>query len=161
MSAIIDVLNEKVSEPLLSSFLPQHLNQKTILSYALIALGFVILIFALNFATLLMVNDDDKIIKDKKKKSKIAPASTKIAQNVMVKESFKGLAIVGAPGSGKTTLYYQLMTGEYRETVSSIDENYTGSSGLSVCRLKNGQETVEKKIECIDIPGHFNFRERV
>ena len=71
------------------------------------------------------------------------------------------MAIVGASGSGKTTLYYQLMTGEYRETVSSIDENYTGPSGLSVCRLKKDQETVEKKIECIDIPGHYNFRERV
>jgi len=79
----------------------------------------------------------------------------------MAMESFKGLAIVGASGSGKTTLYYQLMTGEYRETVSSIDENYTGPSGLSVCRLKKDQETVEKKIECIDIPGHYNFRERV
>lgn len=54
----------------------------------------------------------------------------------MEKNSFKGVAIVGASGSGKTTLYYKLLTGEFRETVSSVEENYTGKTPVQIQNLK-------------------------
>ena len=36
--------------------------------------------------------------------------------------------IVGPVSSGKTTLYFRLLSGEHRETVSSIDLNSTRDS---------------------------------
>jgi GTPase SAR1 family protein len=34
--------------------------------------------------------------------------------------------LVGTTGSGKTSLFYSLYTGEFRYTVSSIEENLSG-----------------------------------
>ena len=79
----------------------------------------------------------------------------------MEKNSFKGIAIVGASGAGKTALYYKLLSGECRETVSSIEENYTGKDGAEIRNLKVSGQPIEKTLEFVDIPGHFNFRERI
>lgn len=79
----------------------------------------------------------------------------------MEKNSFKGVAIVGASGSGKTTLYYKLLTGEFRETVSSVEENYTGKTPVQIQNLKVDGQQVNQALEMVDIPGHFNFRERI
>ena len=66
------------------------------------------------------------------------------------------LLIVGASGSGKTALFYSLFTGEFRYTVSSIEENLSGKDEA----IKLGEE-IERKVQTVDIPGHFNFRERI
>ena len=79
----------------------------------------------------------------------------------MQKNEFRGVAIVGTSGSGKTALYYKLSTGEFRDTVSSIEENYSGKSGFEIKNLKVDGQAVSKSVECVDIPGHFNFLERI
>jgi GTPase SAR1 family protein len=49
--------------------------------------------------------------------------------------------LVGASGSGKTSLYYSLFTGEFRYTVSSIEENLSGKDEA----IKLGDE-IERKV---------------
>ena len=63
---------------------------------------------------------------------------------------------MGTTGSGKTTLFNYLFTKEYRNTVSSFEENLT--SGKQEVKVGK-QET--RSLECIDLPGHFNFRNRM
>ena len=63
---------------------------------------------------------------------------------------------MGASGSGKTALYYSLYTGEFRYTVSSIEENVSGRDE----NVKLGEE-IERRVQTVDVPGHFNFRERI
>ena len=63
------------------------------------------------------------------------------------------LTIVGPSGSGKTSLFYKLYTDELRDTVSSIDENISDLTTVKV------DDEISKKLQTIDIPGHFNFRD--
>jgi len=77
------------------------------------------------------------------------------------------LCIVGASGSGKTALLYHLATGEMRETVSSIHENGTAAAGSGPIEVKmpssgsDDDNSVVCRLNCLDIPGHFNFKERI
>ena len=131
-------------------------------SCALLGLTVIILlVMILNTASILAGGDDDDQ-KQKVSKSGSNKSSSKKAQNQMEKNQFKGLAIVGASGSGKTTLFYKLSTGQFRDTVSSIEENYSGAAGFELTGLKlpDGTE-IKKVVECVDVPGHFNFRERI
>ena len=97
-----------------------------------------------------------------KKKPQVASASS-------VKSSTPEncLGIVGASGSGKTTLFYYLFTGEMRETVSSIQENGTRVQGQGPAQIKMPSSgdpmsaSAARSLDCIDIPGHFNFRDRI
>ena len=98
-------------------------------SMAVLGVSFFVLLIFLNSLSSLLVSDDDDV---KQKGSKKTHPSAKKAQRQMEKSSFKGVAIVGASGSGKTSLYYKLLTGEFRDTVSSIEENYTGKQGVAI-----------------------------
>lgn len=42
------------------------------------------------------------------------------------------LTLVGPSGSGKTALFYNLYTNEFRNTVSSIDENLSGVESIKI-----------------------------
>ena len=81
---------------------------------------------------------------------------------------------MGPVSSGKTTLYYRLMSGELRETVSSVDLNQTrGKISIKVPAdilpgEKNQEQTAESaptheefSIAMTDIPGHYNFRSEI
>ena len=77
------------------------------------------------------------------------------------------LLIVGPVSSGKTSLYFRLLSGEHRETVSSIDLNQTKENveiKIPVSVLgsektpESDKEFEEHKVAMTDIPGHYNFR---
>jgi GTPase SAR1 family protein len=72
------------------------------------------------------------------------------------KEVSNCLLLVGTSGSGKTSLFYSLYTGQFRYTVSSIEENLSGKDES----IKLGEQ-IERKVQTVDVPGHFNFRERI
>jgi len=58
-------------------------------------------------------------------------------------------------------LFHYLFTGQIRETVSSIHENSTRKiHGQGPASIKIGDKDGHM-IDCIDIPGHYNFRERI
>lgn len=158
---VLDYIWENVNHPILMQLgIPTEKPMVKYTSHAVLFFMVVTVFFLLNFlAGSFTLDDDDEDGKGKRKK---VSASSTAAQKKADKQSFKGLAIVGASGSGKTTLFYQLMTGEFRETVSSLEENHTGKGGAEIYKLKNSEgQTVERTIECVDIPGHFNFRERI
>ncbi|CDW76676.1 UNKNOWN [Stylonychia lemnae] len=74
------------------------------------------------------------------------------------------LLICGPTNSGKTALFYHLITKEVRTTVSSIEVNETPKSmdvKIPASALPNGQDSLTKKISVIDIPGHYHFREKL
>ena len=84
------------------------------------------------------------------------------------------LLIVGPVSSGKTSLYYRLLSGDMRETVSSVDLNQTRDKvsvkvPLEILpggsdRTPEGEEkeTFEEfSIALTDIPGHYNFRSEI
>ena len=80
------------------------------------------------------------------------------------------LLIVGPVSSGKTSLYYRLLSGEHRETVSSIDLNKTkdsvkiriSGSGPSTEQTSEQEPSYEEHAVAItDIPGHYNFRSEI
>lgn len=49
-----------------------------------------------------------------------------------------------------------MFTNEFRDTVSSFEENLT--SGKQ--QIKVGKDDI-REVECIDVPGHYNFRTRM
>ena len=67
------------------------------------------------------------------------------------------LLICGPTNSGKTTLFNHLLTKEVRTTVTSIEVNET--PGLMEVKIP-GSDT-PKKMNIIDIPGHYHFRDRL
>ena len=84
------------------------------------------------------------------------------------------LLIVGPVSSGKTSLYYRLLSGELRDTVSSVDLNQTRDKvnikvPLEILPGGNKQtaDSIEKKtyeefpIALTDIPGHYNFKSEI
>ena len=65
--------------------------------------------------------------------------------------------IIGPSGSGKTALFQYLYSKEFRQTVSSLEENSTTDEDTNI-RMPAKREC---KVSSIDIPGHFNFRARI
>ena len=94
------------------------------------------------------LSQEDKPSKKKNETPSVASKKPKAISNCLM--------LVGASGSGKTSLFYSLFTGEFRYTVSSIEENLSGKDEP----IKLGDE-IERRVQTIDIPGHFNFRERI
>ena len=65
---------------------------------------------------------------------------------------------MGPSGSGKTAFYYKLFSGDMVDSLSSTDENYTGQEGMELrVPSKHG---LTGPLEAIDMPGHYNFRQR-
>jgi len=67
------------------------------------------------------------------------------------------LIVCGPTNSGKTSLFYHLLTKEVRTTVTSIEINET--PGLMEVKIP-GEES-PKKLNVMDIPGHYHFKERL
>ena len=67
------------------------------------------------------------------------------------------LLICGPTNSGKTALFYHLLTKEVRTTVTSIDINET-SSQMEVKIPSTGER---KALNVVDVPGHYHFKERL
>ena len=71
--------------------------------------------------------------------------------------------ICGAVGSGKTALFYHLITKEVRTTVSSIEVNETPSA-MEVkipASAIGAEESKSRKFSVIDVPGHYHFKNRL
>ena len=68
------------------------------------------------------------------------------------------LLLCGPTNSGKTALFYHLLTKEVRATVTSIEINET-SSAMDV-KIPETQDGV-KQLNVIDIPGHYHFKEKL
>jgi len=64
------------------------------------------------------LSKEDKPSKKKNETPSVASKKPKAISNCLM--------LVGASGSGKTSLFYSLFTGEFRYTVSSIEENLSG-----------------------------------
>ena len=64
---------------------------------------------------------------------------------------------MGPVNSGKTALFNTLLTGQFRDTVSSTEVNRTsGAMPLYTAVKKEDEEP--KTFYIKDIPGHYNFR---
>jgi signal recognition particle receptor subunit beta len=93
------------------------------------------------------------------------PSGSKKQSAVAVKSTKRGkknyLLICGPTNSGKTGLFYHLVTKQVRMTVSSTEENQ--SNGLMEVKIPGttGGEAVTKKMNIIDIPGHYHFKEKL
>jgi hypothetical protein len=67
------------------------------------------------------------------------------------------LVVCGPTNSGKTALFYHLLTKEVRTTVTSIDINETAQ----LMEVKIPQQEETKKIHIADIPGHYHFKDKL
>ena len=67
------------------------------------------------------------------------------------------LLVCGPTNSGKTALFYHLLTKEVRTTVTSIDLNETPQ----LMEVKIPQEETTKKIHIVDVPGHYHFKDKL
>jgi len=67
------------------------------------------------------------------------------------------LVLCGPTGSGKTALFYHLLTKEIRTTVTSQETNETPAP----MEVKVPGGDITKKLSILDIPGHFHFREQL
>ncbi len=76
----------------------------------------------------------------------------------------KHLLICGPSHSGKTALFYHLLTKEVRPTVTSQEVNETpGTMEVKMPMAAGGQagETKSKSISIVDVPGHLHFRKKI
>ncbi|KAI5957137.1 hypothetical protein KGF54_000065 [Candida jiufengensis] len=73
--------------------------------------------------------------------------STKSSKNLN-KPTF---LICGITNSGKTSLYYKLLTGDFKTTVSSIQPN------IDMINLPISKPTIGKKFQIVDYPGHLKY----
>lgn len=93
------------------------------------------------------------------------PSGSKKQTNVQTAKSSKRgkknfLLICGPTNSGKTGLFYHLLTRQARMTVSSTEANQ--SNGPMEVKIPSNQgEALTKKINVIDIPGHYHFKEKL
>ena len=136
---LADLIWENINKPLFDSL--GISTEKTFIkhsSYAVLGFFVITILFGLNMLAGMMMKDDGEDGDNKKVHTSGKASGSKKAK--ADKSTFKGLAIVGACGAGKTTLFYQLMTGEFRDTISSLEENYTGKEGSNVCKLKKDGE---------------------
>ncbi len=71
--------------------------------------------------------------------------------------------ICGPVNSGKTTLFYHMLTKEVRSTVTSIEVNETISAMPVVIPTSAVQqeEAAQIKVNLVDVPGHYNFKDRL
>eukprot|EP00347_Sterkiella_histriomuscorum_P010900 403374493 len=85
------------------------------------------------------------------------------ATNRKQKKQQNQLVICGAVHSGKTSLFYHLITKEVRTTVTSINVNETPQPmEVKIPGSAIGQDSaITKKISVIDVPGHYHFKERL
>jgi signal recognition particle receptor subunit beta len=80
-----------------------------------------------------------------------APKKKKVRQNLLL--------ICGPNNSGKTALFYHLLTKEVRNTVSSIDINETPQNAMMDVKIPQSEDI--KRLHVVDIPGHFHYREQL
>lgn len=72
------------------------------------------------------------------------------------------LLLCGATYSGKTSLFYHLVTKDVRTTVSSIEINETPSSmEVKIPAAAIGGEAKSKSVNIIDVPGHYHFKDKL
>jgi GTPase SAR1 family protein len=78
---------------------------------------------------------------------------------VYAKQPRDRIVIVGPVGSGKTQLFYKLLSPVEPSTVSSTEINQT--DGAQVLNVPKSLATEPPSLSFLDIPGHFNFRLKV
>jgi septin family protein len=74
------------------------------------------------------------------------------------------LLLCGPTGSGKTALFYHLLTKEVRTTVTSQEINETPTQmEVKIPQSVSGNQdgSIAKKLAVADIPGHFHYREQL
>jgi signal recognition particle receptor subunit beta len=75
------------------------------------------------------------------------------------------LVLCGPTNSGKTALFYHLLTKEVRTTVTSININETPSQMEvkipQVASGESGANPSSKALNVIDVPGHYHFKEKL
>ena len=72
------------------------------------------------------------------------------------------LLICGPVHSGKTGIFYHLVTGENRDTVTSQEINDSlGPISVKIPSEVNNGEARTTLLSVIDVPGHLHFREKV
>jgi len=71
------------------------------------------------------------------------------------------ILIIGPSGSGKTKLFYKLVAGDHETlTVSSTETNISNSIKIPA-KISGKEIETKKSITLIDVPGHFNFRQKL
>ncbi len=70
------------------------------------------------------------------------------------------LVLCGPTNSGKTALFYHLLTKEVRTTVTSIELNET-SNGLMEVKIPQDTEGSVKRLNVVDVPGHYHFKDKL
>lgn len=67
------------------------------------------------------------------------------------------MLLIGPAGAGKTRLFYRLVTGDNSvQTISSVEPNTSHQ-----VKVRVGGEDQIKQIEIIDVPGHYNYRQKL
>ena len=84
-------------------------------------------------------------------------ASTSIFTSKVEKKIRDKLVLLGPVNSGKTALFNTLLTGQFRETVSSTEVNRTADP-MPLYTSTKGENDEPKTLMIEDVPGHYNFR---
>jgi len=70
------------------------------------------------------------------------------------------LVLCGPTNSGKTALFYHLLTKEVRTTVTSIELNETSNGPMEV-KIPQDTEGAVKRLNIVDVPGHYHFKDKL
>jgi GTP-binding protein EngB required for normal cell division len=93
-----------------------------------------------------------------KKSAAFAGDGVQVASTGKKKKARQNFLIVCGPtNSGKTSIFYHLLTKEIPTTVTSIEINETPA----LMEVKIPGQDATKKLNIMDIPGHYHFRERL
>jgi ribosome biogenesis GTPase A len=158
-NTLLELVHVNVGSPI-ANLLSLEKEQSLYVSHGII---FIVVVFILLQVVTMLIPSSTYSPSAPSSSKKFANNQTTNAKKTTKRGKKQQLLICGATNSGKTALFYHIVTKEVRTTVSSTEPNETNNA-MEVkipASAIAAQESISKKINIIDVPGHYHFRDRL